>query len=359
KQLEKEVVDAHVASMMAEVERLSLELSDQYEEIDSLLEATLAVDDYVDLEILRPLVEYPAFPRPDLQVPTPPREAILDPPEPTLQMPEPPKGLKKLLGKKRQQRVEIEAMETHRRETEDWHSSLEEVEASRQRWREEYAQLEAVRLAELEQADNAYAHECATIKAKAVALNADIDELINNLGYGAPDAVDEYVSIVLSNSVYPDHFPVAHTFTFDASTAELNLVVLVPGPDKVPSIKAYKYVKASDEITTTQLSQKACKDRYAAAVHQVSIRSIHEVFEADRRGIVKTISLELGTQTINPATGTETYLPFVAVCAARESFLEFDLSAIVPPATLEHLGASVSKNPYGLVAADTSGIRRA
>jgi restriction system protein len=101
------------------------------------------------------------------------------------------------------------------------------------------------------------------------------------------------------------------------------------------------------------------KDRYSEAVHQVALRSLHEVFEADRRGLVRSISLEVGTETIDPATGTETHIPFVAVAAEREAFTGFDLRSVVPAATLKYLGAAVSKNPFGLAAADVSGIRKA
>ena len=158
-----------------------------------------------------------------------------------------------------------------------------------------------------------YAAECAAREAAAAEHNQALDTLNANLGYGAADAVEEYVSLVFANSAYPAHFPVEHDFEFDPTTAELRLRVLVPGPDKVPATSAYKYAKSSDEITSTSLSQKACKDRYADAVHQVALRSMHEVFEADRRGLIKTISLEVGTETIDPATGREAYVPFVAV----------------------------------------------
>jgi restriction system protein len=164
---------------------------------------------------------------------------------------------------------------------------------------------------------------------------------------------------VLSNAVYPDHFPVKFEFQFDPSTAELKLQVTVPGPDTLCTTKSYKYSKSTDEIVETQLSNKACKDRYTGAVHQVAIRSIHEVFEADRRGLIKTISLEVGAKTINPATGLETTVLFVATGAERDAFLEFDLAGVVPSATLAHLGASLSKNPYGLVQASADGVRRA
>jgi restriction system protein len=159
--------------------------------------------------------------------------------------------------------------------------------------------------------------------------------------------------------VYPNQFTVRHDFTFDPATAELALRCLVPGPDKVPTTKAYKYAKSADEITDTALPQKAVKDRYAGAVNQVALRSLHEVFEADRRGLIKSIALQVGTETIDPATGVETYVPFIALGADRETFMNFDLSSVVPSATLAHLGAAVSRNPHRLAPADLSGVRKA
>lgn len=50
-----------------------------------------------------------------------------------------------------------------------------------------------------------------------------VDKLIADLGYGTTEAVQEYVAIVLANSVYPDHFPVTHDFSFEPASAELQL----------------------------------------------------------------------------------------------------------------------------------------
>lgn len=145
-----------------------------------------------------------------------------------------------------------------------------------------YARQEAERLEDLAQERARYDKECAAREAEVSEHNAALDGLITNLGYGTVDAVQEYISLVLSNSVYPTPFQVEHTATFEPSTAELRLRALVPGPGDVPDIKRYQYTKSSDEITTTSLSQKASKDRYAGAVHQVALRSLHEIFEAPR-----------------------------------------------------------------------------
>jgi len=221
------------------------------------------------------------------------------------------------------------------------------------------ASAETNRLNRLSAERARYAKECEAREAEVAEQNNRLDELIANLGYGTADAVQEYVSIVLSNSVYPDHFPVSHEFVFEPSSAELRLQVQIPGPDAVPSTKAFKYTRATDEITSSELSQKQCRDRYASAIHQVALRSFHEVFESDRRGLIKTISLEVGTSTIDPATGLRAYIPFVIAAAERDTFMTFDLSAVVPALTLARLGAAVSKNPFALVPAERAGVRRA
>lgn len=123
-------------------------------------------------------------------------------------------------------------------------------------------------------------------------------------------------------------------------------------------VKEYKYVKAKDEISSTALPVKAQKDRYAGAVTQVALRTLHEIFEADRGGKIYSIALMVGTEALSPATGLRETVPLVLVAADRQTFTRFDLSNVVPQATLEHLGAAVSKSPFDLVPADTSrGVR--
>jgi len=357
--LEKEAREAHFADMEAEAEERNLKLTEVYAEIDSLLATTLELDDYIDLERFRVVAKHPPFERSDLEVPIPAPGPIPDPPQPNFVAPDPPKGLAWLFGRRKHATAVAKAQESHEQFLAQWRAKLEQIPTRRQAALEAHAHAEAERVAALEAARARYAKECATREAEATERNRQLDDLIANLGYGTPKAVQEYISIVLSNSVYPEHFAVTHEFAFEPSSAELRLHALVPGPDKIPAIKAYKYTRSTDEITSTSLSQKVCRDRYASAVHQVALRSIHEVFESDRRALIKTISLEVGTETVDPATGRQTYLPFVVVSAERESFLKFNLSGVVPALTLDRLGAAVSKNPYGLVAAESSGVRRA
>lgn len=356
KRYEREAKAAYVELRSAEVDELNEDLALEYAEIDGLLAATLEVDDFVDLESLKVRVEHPPFPRWDLETPlvaplptpVPPAPVYVEPPVPT-----------GMFGKKKkfdeaQQRAQAEfaqawsQWEAYR----DWIPGRD-AEAAR-----EHAELEAGRVQLLAVERERYEASCRFRESKASGQNSSIDDLIAGLAYGAVDAVKEYVGIVLANSVYPDSFPVEHEAEFDPETAELRLRVTVPAPEALRTIKAFRYVKASDEITETQLTQTAAKERYAGALHQVALRSLHEIFEADRRGIIQTISAEIGPETNDPATGRPAFIPLIAVAAPRESFMEIDLSGVVPLATLQHLGAAVAKNPSALVAVDGSGVRR-
>lgn len=358
KRLEKEARNAHVAAKEAEVLEQNGNLQQIYDDIDSLLAATLAVDDHVDLKSLRIVVKHPPFDRSDLEVPIPPPKLLLDPKEPVLELPEPPAGILGLFGKKKHTEAVENARQRHESALSEWRSACKEAAARRQATIESHARDEARRLDALRTERERYAKECSAREAEAAEHNRNLVELIRSLGYGTVEAVQEYVSIVLSNSVYPEHFSVSHEFEFDPLTAELRLKALVPGPSAIPVIKAYKYAKSADKIISTSLSQKESRERYAGAIHQVALRSFHEVFESDRRGLIRTISLEVGTNGIDPATGRPTYVPFVVAAAEREPFSELDLSAVVPALTLARLGAAVSKNPYGLIAANGSGVRR-
>ena len=299
------------------------------------------MDDYVDLEALRVVVKHPPFDRSELEAPIPAPEPIPDPPQPSFVTPDPPTGLAGLFGKRKHAETVARAKEAHEQELAKWRAKLEQTAALRQEALDVRARAQAERAAALVTERARYSEQCAVREAEASERSRQLDELKVSLGYGTAEAVQEYVSIVLANSAYPEHFAVTHEFQFESSSAELTLRVLVPGPDKIPAIKAYKYTKATNEINATSLSQKVCRERYASAVHQVALRSLHEVFESDRRGLIKTISLEVGTETVDPATGRQRYVPFVVVGAAREPFLEFDLSAVIPALTLDRLGVDL------------------
>ena len=360
KKAQQEAKRLHVEAKEAEVSARNAELAAVFGEIDSILVDTLEVDDYVDLETLRQVVEHPPFQPGHLADALSRPDPVEAPPKPEFVAPagEPKKFSLSIGAKRKYAELLASAQAEHDEAVQAWQEEVANVPSRQEEQDRAYQAAEDQRVQQLEAARAAYEVECQQREDETAEANRALDELIANLGYGVEDAVQEYVSIVLGNSVYPDSFPVVHEFRFDSQHGELTLEVAVPEPASIPSIRQFKYVKARDEITETSLSQKDQKERYANAVTQVAVRTLHEIFEADRAGRIQTISLTVSTQAIDPGTGHMTDIPLIAVASDRTTFEHLDLSNIVPSATLAHLKASVSKNPFGLVPIDLSkGVR--
>ncbi len=344
KAAQKEAARLQVEAQLAEVASRNGELTNGYAEIDGVLARTLEVDDYVDLESLKVTnVEHPAFAPGGVAHPAPPLPPLQYPAEPAF---EPPAPLGALAGKKKKQAALEQAQATHQSSVQHWQQRCQTMYAAYLAAQENWKQKEAERVEKLATAKAVYDQECQEREAQAEAHNQELAKLINGLAFDVEDAIQEYVGIVLSNSTYPESFPVTHSHKFDLSSRELTLQVSVPDPSTVPSVKEYKYAKAKDEITATALPVKAQKDRYASAVWQVAVRTLHEVFEADRAGKIHSIALSVGVDRVAPATGLPETIPLVIVAADRVTFSAFDLANVVPDATLVHLGAAMSKSPF-------------
>lgn len=359
KAAEKEAKRLRQEAQLAEVESLNAQLAQLGDELSSILAATLDIDDYVDLETLRIVPDHPPFPRADLEVITPEVTPLSSPPEPVFSEPAPPTALGTIFGGKKKHAAAVESArlafdQQHRA----WQAEVASIPAREQAQKRQRDVAEERRLAELKAARDAYASECQLRELETADANQQLDALIAGLGLGEHEAVKQYVGIVLGNAVYPEWLEVEHDYEFDPTTAELALTVLIARPESLPGEKAYKYVKAKDEIAATALSKKDQKDRYASVVHEIALRALHEIFEADRAGKIQTIMLQVATEARDPATGCEQCVIFVGVAAERQSFMEFDLHNVVPFATLEHLGAAISKNPFDLVGIDSvPGVR--
>jgi restriction system protein len=344
--MERESKIAHLEARQAEVELMNADLAVQIEDIDNLLTATLGVDDYVDLEQLRVTAKHPPFvsenaaPLPQPVLPQPPAQ-------PLYQEPVPPKGL---FGKKKHQEAVRAAQADYQVAMAQWNEFAASIPAQQLAIMNDYQSAEQARLQRL-QADNA-AYEAASAERQRDAdeANARLDQLIADLAERNAKAVEEYLTIVFSNTVYPDYFPGVTDIRYEPLSGEVSLKYEFPRPEQLPTVRQYKYTKASDEITSTNQTQKDQRDRYNGMVAAMTLRCLHEAWESDRAGHLRTISFTGVVSHIDSATGAEKDTTLVQLAAEREQFLSIDLSRVTPAETLAYLNANVSKNPHGLVA---------
>jgi restriction system protein len=84
-------------------------------------------------------------------------------------------------------------------------------------------------------------------------------------------------------------------------------------------------------------------------VAQVTVRTIHELFEADRKSLVETIVFNGHVETTNAATGKSERPCLVTLSTTRETVLDRDFARLDAEACLLDLSASLSKSAAELV----------
>jgi len=338
----------HREAQEAEVERLNGELAMQVADIDNVLVVTLEVDDYVDLERLRMTVKHPPF-ESQYSDPIPLPPPIVAPPAPVYVQPEPPRGIGAVFGGKRKHTEAVAAARAKFAHAhQQWQQAAAAVPMQQLAQLAGHKQAEQARQTNLTADRARYEDECAKRQHEVDESNAELDALIRDLGRGAPEAVEEYLGIVFGNSVYPADWPWPPAYSYDADTKELSIQLQFPAPGDLPTARQYKYVRANDEITATPQTQKQQRERFAALVNNMTLRTLHEVWEADRGGHVASISLVGLVSHVDPATGKDTKTPLIALAVDRRTFEDIHLQRVAPVETMRHLGAVVSKNPHAL-----------
>ncbi len=143
-----------------------------------------------------------------------------------------------------------------------------------------------------------------------------------------PNAIATYCKLVLAASKYPDNFPKEFDLQYVPSTKILVVDYALPDPEKLPSVKEVKYVKAKDEFRELLLSETDSNRLYDDAIYQICLRTIHELFDADAIGALNAIVFNGWVRSIDKATGKEVNACVISVQAKKEEFREINLNQV-------------------------------
>lgn len=317
-------------------------------EIDGVLEATLGVDDYIDLDAMKMQVKHAAF-KSEYEDRIPPPEPIAPPPEPVFAPPPAPRGVGAMFGgKKKYAQQHADAVNEFESRRTAWQEAAANAPTQQLAQLTKHKEAENARLASLAQAREAYDRDCESRKQRAEWFNTSLNDFSRELKTGQQHAIEFYFGLVFENSSYPSFFPWPPTCAYDPMTRELEIQLPLPRPDQIPTIKLVKYVRARDAFVDVESTQKEQRDRYSNLVYSMTLRTLHEVWEADRLNLVRTVSLTAYVQHTDPATGNETLSNLVGIAALKEDFMQLRLENITPLETLNHLHATLSKSPFTL-----------
>ncbi|WP_245736572.1 restriction endonuclease [Micromonospora pattaloongensis] len=321
---ERERKRLYAEARAAEVAAENADLQAHLEELETLLAATLAVDDHIDFARLKKSVTHPPFNPGDLGTPLPPPDwRQFEPPAPGM--------LSKMFGGQAKYQQQFAAAQHAFAQAQAQHQA---AEADRQR--------------RLTAAHHRYQKKCEKAAEEVAAHNAEIDRFAGAVAAREPAAVVDYFGMVLGNSVYPDDFPQHYRLAYVPESRQLVVEYHLPTLDVIPGVREYRYVKSRDEVTTLARPAKEIKERYTNVVTQVTLRTVHELFEADRERLIETVVFNGIVDTTDPRTGASVQPCLVTLRTTRETFTALNLSKVDPAACLQHLNAAVSKRPEAL-----------
>lgn len=333
RQYEKELRQQYLEDRQRETGENNEELNEQLNELRSLLEHTLTVDDNIAFESLKTKSNFQPFQLPASLTPKPqPQEQNF-----LRQMPVKSLGFfEKLFHGENGKDNRLLA---HREK--EAQASSDAYQSALKSWQEEEdARLKKAKILHAEYEANRQNHISETER-----QNAEIDELENLYKKGDPEVITGYNVMVLERSEYPDNFPQEFRVAYVPDSKELVIDYELPNVEIIPKEAEYKFVKTKDEIQSKPRKPAEIKSIYQDVVASVCLRTLHEVFEADKANHLSVVTFNGFVQTVDRTTGRDIKPYLTSVRVTKDRFLEIDLSRIEKKACLRNLGAQVSPQP--------------
>jgi len=290
--------------------------------LNALLSHTLSVDDVVDWDSLKNLQDF-TQPRP--QPPTEP------PPLPNTPQRDAPQyhtyiNLLDLIFTKRRSAKNNASAEQFRQDTVQW----QQAKAQRE-------QTIAEQTLAYQQASNQWERQREAYLRQREQENAVIDEKRRQYLSGDPEAIKDYCELVLANSEYPDFFPQVYDLDYLPESSILLIDYQLPALTDIPTLYDVRYIQSRDEFTEKHLPEPKARALYDHVLYQIALRTLHELFEADRADGIQAIVFNGYVKTIDPTSGHETTPCVLSLQVTQETFSQLNLENVDPKACFRSL----------------------
>jgi restriction system protein len=316
----------------------TIEAQAELEALEGILAATLQVDDTIDWNELKSVEAFPE--------PKPAKPRYPAPPEP-LTLPDRPTAksrsfkssmsiLDKLVPARRRTRLEeAQAEWDGKRRAADEELALQILEH-----KQSIEALDRKYEADL----SAWNQRREEYLSAQVADNALVDLLRDKYREGDPSAVEEYCSLVIEHSIYPDYFPKAFELEYTPENGMLVIDYELPDINDMPTLREVKYVQSRNGFDEKQIPDSQRRSLYDGLIYQVALRTVHEVYEADQIDALQSVVFNGIVESTDRGTGQRTRACILSLQAGRDEFLAIKLAAVDPKACFKKLkGVAASK----------------
>lgn len=322
-------------------------------QIDNLLIHTLSIDDTVDWEALKKKGKYaekkPAKPIKQSCKEYSPHPEKDYPPHPKKEAPR--FNLFEKLFKSKKERKLKEVERRYLAVMSDWEEQKKSITSKWQEQKEDIDKFNAqlgrdyenelkqweVNILEWEQRNAAFLQQQA-------AFNADIDKMKESYLSQNVESIIEYCDMVLNNSIYPDSFLQNFELEYNPDNKIMIIEYELPSVECFPKIKEVKYLAARKELKESYLAEPQINKMFDEAMYKITLRSIHELFEADAANAIDAISFNGWVKAINKATGKEENNCILSIQVKKSEFIQIDISNVEPKTCFKNLkGVASSK----------------
>ncbi|MBU8791149.1 restriction endonuclease [Oceanobacillus caeni] len=308
--------------------QLTTEASQELNKLENILNFTLNINDAIDWEKIKDKSEYKE-PKPnpieEIELPVKPNETDIEY--------QPQLGLLDHIFTSRKEKKVLELKDKYNNDLENWEKKVEEIKNINEKNKDEYDEIL-----------NKWLKAEKEFKEEQKSKNLAIDNQKSNYDTGKPAAIVDYCDMVLSNSIYPNYFPQEYDIDYNPETKLLIVDYSFPSPDVLPKVKEVKYIQTRDEFKESHLSAAAFNKMYDNLLYQITLRSLHELFEADVHNYLQAIVFNGWVESIDPALGKEVNSCILSIQVLKEEFLEINLSQVEPKLCFKNLkGVGSSK----------------
>ncbi|MHB8511710.1 MAG: hypothetical protein ACYDCC_05970 [Actinomycetota bacterium] len=312
----------HSAVRAAEAAMQTEELDVLVERLRTLLAETKPIE--LDFDAAKFEEHPPVFDEGGLGVEEPP---------PVLELPaEPPGFLARVSSKSRERHA----------------AAVAEAQRSHERALAEYSERQEARQRKIAETMAENERAAAEVTARNVERNRTVDSLRSRIEAGEHHALAAYFAALLAASDYPASFPRKATVALDVPGRLFVVDYELPSLEVIPSMQAVRYDPRSDSFEHVPRPASRRKDLYGLVVASVALRSVRELFEADRSRVFDLIAFNGYVHGIDKVTG-DTVRPYlVSFRTSREEFRLLDIVRTDPIVSMRTIEAAFSTNPAEL-----------
>ena len=339
----------------AEADRATVEAVAGLESAEQLLMSTLA--DRVDWSSLwSSLKDWTAFRQAPTGTPRPRRPADLAPvARPARPVREPASEpsfsfLDRFSRARREAKIqaaEVVAIQAQAQAVIRWEAEAGRLEAEEQQQRVQLAaEVAAWEQAEQQQRVQLAAEVAAWEQAKQLHLqqqsdaNAEIDrrhEEYLKADRARPEVIEDFVSLVLSNSRYPDWMDADSELEYSGESGILVVNYQLPTLEQVPTLKRVTYFASREEMREGHLTGRQHEALYDSVCYQIALRTLHELFESDEANVLDAVVFNGLVDAVNSWTGVLEHNCILTVQAGKGEFTAINLASVDPRACFRKL----------------------